>query len=253
MSEEPYLISIVTPVYNAAAYIFETAESVLSQTYKNWEWILVDDCSADESYMLLRQLAERDPRIHVFRNQQNSKAFATRNNCLKRVKGTFIAFLDADDLWATHKLQSQLRFMLAHQHAITYTAFKRFVASPGESVKDVNVPMTATYSSIICNNYIATSTVMIDVRLTGTFTMQNVYYDDFTLWLELLRRVQMAFGLNEFLMFYRLSENSLSRNKIKSAVKVYEMFTKKMNFGFFKSRILFIRWVINTTKRYLFE
>jgi teichuronic acid biosynthesis glycosyltransferase TuaG len=247
------LISIITPVYNAESYLMETAQSVLSQTYLNWEWILVDDCSSDSSYDLLLKLAKMDSRILVSKNIQNMRAFATRNKCLEKVKGTYLAFLDADDLWAANKLEYQLNFMEAHNYAITYTGFKRFRYSLEDVVKLVNVPVEATYKSIITNNYIATSSVMINVGATGRFTMQDVYYDDFTLWLELLKRVDTAYGINEFLMYYRLSENSLSRNKFKSAAKVYEMFTNKMNFGFLKSRILFVKWVINTAKRYLLD
>jgi teichuronic acid biosynthesis glycosyltransferase TuaG len=252
MSDDKRLVSIVTPVYNAAKYIEDTANSIFAQSYVNWEWLVVDDCSKDDSYTILKNMAQSDKRIRLLQSMINSGAFAARNIALQEAKGQFIAFLDADDLWTPDKLERQMAFMVTHNYNFTYTAFRRFKESINEyGIKTIMVPETATYNRIISNNYIATSTVVVNVEQTGDFRMKDVYYDDFVLWLDLLKRVPIAKGLNEPLMYYRLSPNSLSRNKFKSAIKVYYIFKDSLQLSYFNSRFLFVKWIFHTTKRYL--
>lgn len=245
------LVSIITPVYNAEEYLEKTIASVLNQSYKNWEWIIVDDCSNDKSYELLKSIAIDEPRIKLFINKTNSKAFATRNRALRESSGDYIAFLDADDCWTSNKLEFQMKFMQSQNIAFCYTNIKRFKSGYDNSGKESVFPKRASYKNILTNNYIATSTVMIYKRLSGPFIMKDVYYDDFTLWLELLKKIPFAYNLNLTTTNYRLSDNSLSRNKLKSAKKVYEIFVKHLGFSFIKSRLLFFKWAVNTTLRYL--
>lgn len=251
MNSQNELVSIITPIFNGAKYVNETANSIISQSYTNWEWLIVDDCSTDNSYELIQKLAIDDPRIRIFKNDVNSKTYASRNKALEHATGNFIAFVDADDVWHENKLEKQLNFMLENAYPFCYTNFKRFKLDPTEDGKIVNVPSKANFNTIISTNHIATSSVMINVAITGAFRMKNVYHDDFTLWLELLQRVPFASGLNETMMFYRLTPNSLSRNKFKSAMKVYDIFTNNLQLSYFKSRILFLRWAFYTTKKYL--
>ena len=245
------LVSIITPVYNAEKYLAETISSVLNQTYTNWEWILVDDCSTDKSMEILMSAAAKDSRIKIFQNTINSKAYATRNRALENSRGRYIAFLDADDCWELDKLKLQLNFMKSKEVAICYTNLTRFKETNEHPNRVSIFPPSASYKDILTNNYIATSTVMIDKRMTGSFKMRNVYYDDFTLWLELLQKIPVAYNLNLTTTNYRLSEDSLSRNKLKSAKKVYEIFTQHLGFSFIESRLLFLKWALNTTLRYL--
>lgn len=252
MNTENELVSIITPVFNAAQYIEETANSIIAQSYSNWEWLVVDDCSTDDSYKILKDIASKDKRIKLMKNDTNSRAFATRNKGLENVSGKFVAFLDADDLWPADKLELQINFMISNNYFVTYTGFKRFRNIVNEEdAKIVKVPSEATYSKIISNNYIATSTVIINVNEVGPLRMKDVYYDDFVLWLELLGKIPFAYGINETLMYYRLSPNSLSRNKIKSAIKVYGIFRNSLHLSWFNSRFLFLKWSFYTTKRYL--
>ena len=245
------LISIITPVFNAEKYLQETITSVLMQTYNNWEWILVDDCSTDNSYEILKKYAEIEPRIKLFKNEVNSKTFATRNKALEESKGYFIAFLDADDCWIPDKLELQIKFMLENNIAICYTNIRQFNKQISHENKLCIFPEKARYKDILTNNFIVTSSVLINKKLTGAFYMRNVYYDDFTLWLELLKNIPSARNLNLVTTNYRLSENSLSRNKINSAKKVYDIFTKQLGFRYIKARILFVKWAVNTSIRYL--
>ena len=113
------LVSIITPSYNTAMFIGETIESVLAQTYSNWELLIVDDCSTDNTDEVVSLY--RDPRIHYFKNTKNSGAAFSRNKALREAKGKWIAFLDSDDLWKPAKLEKQIRFMVDNQYSFTCT------------------------------------------------------------------------------------------------------------------------------------
>lgn len=245
------LISIITPVYNSERYLHDLIATVLNQTYTHWEWIVVDDCSVDNSYAVLEEAAHNNTRIKVYRNEINSKVFQARNNALDIAKGEFIAFLDADDLWEPNKLELQITFMQQNDSWFTYTDFDRFVKTPKKPLRKEKLPDTATYKKILTNNYIATSTVMIWKDRVGNFYMKNVYYDDFMLWLDLLKQVKIGYKIPYNLMHYRLTSGSLSINKFKSIKEVYVMFTTKMDFDYIKGLKYFIMWAINTTIRYL--
>ena len=173
------LISIITPVYNSEQCVSYTIKSVLDQTYENWEMLLVDDCSTDKSLEIIRNYAQLDPRIKVFKNINNSKAFETRNVALRNAKGSFIAFLDSDDIWHPSKLEMQLEFMQINNYAFTYTAFTRFVGSPSNTDKIINIVDKVSYNYLLGNSVIATSSVIINKNIFGYFEMQDVYYDDF--------------------------------------------------------------------------
>lgn len=244
-------ISIITPVYNAEKYILDTADSVLSQTYSDWEWILVDDCSTDDSFSILLHLTQKDKRIKVFKNDINSRAFATRNRGLKEASGDYIAFLDSDDIWDVDKLKIQLEFMIQNDCEFCYTGFKRFKTNINNSSKIISVPNKVDYKSILFSNTIATSTVMLKRDAFNEISMKDVYYDDFVLWLDLLKIKQFAYGINYCLMYYRLSDNSLSRNKFKSIKKVYQIFRDNLGLSFIKSRVYYCCWVFNTLIRYI--
>lgn len=244
-------ISIITPVYNAEKYIIETAKSVLSQTYSDWEWILVDDCSTDNSFSLLLDLSQRDERIKIYKNDINSKAFASRNRALHEACGDYIAFLDSDDVWHIDKLKIQIEFMIQHNYAFCYTGFKRFRNNVENSSKNIRVPTKVDYKSILSSNTIATSTVMLNKKAFNEIYMKDVYYDDFVLWLDLLKIESFAYGIDRPLMYYRLSDNSLSRNKFKSIKKVYEIFKDSLGLSFFKARFYYFIWVFNTLIRYI--
>ena len=247
------VISIITPVYNSGKYVDATINSVLCQTYQNWELLLVDDCSTDNSFEIISNYAQLDARIRVFRNISNSKAYETRNCALRNAKGSFIAFLDSDDIWHPSKLQVQLEFMKTNNYSFTYTAFARFVGSPIITDKIIDVVHKVSYNYLLGNSVIATSSVMIDKNITGYFEMQNVYYDDFVLWLELLKKVPHAYCLNEVFLYYRISVNSLSNNKFRSALKVYQIFVRNLDLNFFESHFYFLKWLVNTSLRHIFK
>jgi teichuronic acid biosynthesis glycosyltransferase TuaG len=224
MSLHDELISIITPAYNSSRFIEQTIESVQYQTYVNWEMIIIDDCSHDDTVKRIQAYAALDHRIHVIEQNNNCGPATTRNKALKAAKGRYVAFLDSDDLWLPEKLDQQLDFMQRHDFAFTYTCYRRISENNDSCGRIIAVPPKLNYSQLLRNTAIATSTVLINRDKTGQFEMTRTYYDDYALWLMLLRRGLTAYGLQKDLMRYRIVRKSVSRHKLNSAKWVWRTY-----------------------------
>jgi teichuronic acid biosynthesis glycosyltransferase TuaG len=218
------LVSIVTPAYNATRFIGETIRSVLAQTHGNWEMIVVDDCSSDGTCALVEQFVRQDARVRLVRQKSNAGPSAARDTALQAASGRYIAFLDSDDLWLSNKLENQLRFMNEVGAAISFTRFRRMNEGGTGEGHLVPIPDRLTYSQLLRNTAMATSTVLIDRGATGPFRMREIPCDDYALWLEIVKRGFAAYGLQEDLMRYRVVSSSFSRNKAKYAMKVWHTY-----------------------------
>jgi teichuronic acid biosynthesis glycosyltransferase TuaG len=126
------LISIITPCYNSEQYIRQAIESVLAQTYQNWEMIIVDDCSTDRGFQIALEYAEKYSRIRVYRQEQNGGAAIARNKAIMESRGKYVAFLDSDDLWLPEKLEKQLRFMQENKSDFSFTEYEHIIDNGGE-------------------------------------------------------------------------------------------------------------------------
>ena len=217
------LVSIITPAYKAARFIESTVHSVQQQDYPDWEMLVVDDGSPDDTAELTQKLVNEDPRIRLIR-QANAGPAMARQRGLDEARGRYVAFLDSDDFWLPGKLSAQLAFMRDLKSPMSYTSFRRINADATLTGRLVRIPPTLDYSSLLCNTAIATSSVIVDRALTGPFAMQKAYYDDFVLWLNILKRGLSAHGLQEDLLRYRVVNNSVSRNKLKSAREVWRTY-----------------------------
>lgn len=224
MSLSTKLVSIITPAYNAVQFIAQTIESVQNQTYSNWEMIIVDDCSRDETVKKVQTYAALDKRICLIKQKHNGGPATARNTALKAANGRYTAFLDSDDLWLPEKLDRQLAFMQQHDYAFTYTSYRRISENAEICGRIMPVPAALNYRQLLRNTAIATSTVLIDRDKTGPFSMTQTYYDDYVLWLTLLKRGQSAHGLQEDLMRYRIVRKSVSRHKLNSARWVWRTY-----------------------------
>lgn len=206
------LVSIITPVYNSRKYIGETISSVLSQSHTNWEMIIVDDCSKDNTELVIKQFT--DPRIKYIRLDENVGAAEARNKALELAKGRYIAFLDADDMWKPNKLEEQIKFMLKNRIGFSFTGYEILGARRN---KVINVPSSLNYSQFMKNTIIGTLTVMVNKDIVGEIRLVNVRKDhDSMTWAKLLREGNFAYGLNESLAYYRKVEGSISNNKFEA-------------------------------------
>lgn len=221
------LVSIVTPVYKAAGYIEQTIHSVQAQTYKDWELLLVDDCSPDNSQEIIERLSAEDNRIRYHRLQKNSGAAMARNTAISQAQGEYLAFLDSDDLWEPEKLSRQTQFMKEKGCAFSYTRI-RMTDAEGNTVKDnIAVPDKISYRGLLRQTVIATSTVMLNRTMIPDFRMPlRRGGQDYATWLQILRETGYAYGINESLTAYRTSSDSLSSNKLDSIRQVYEIQTQ---------------------------
>jgi len=218
------LVSIIVPSYNSEKFVAETIESVINQTYSEWELLIVDDCSMDNTCEIIEKIAKSDSRINLIKHVQNGGPAKARNTAIKRAKGRYIAFLDSDDLWLPHKLEHQLEFARQRKAILSFTQYRRISSTGDKCGRLVPIPSTLDYRSLLKNTAIATSTVIVDRQKSGPFEMVNTYYDDFVLWLNLLKRGTIAHGLQEDLMRYRIVDKSVSRHKGKSALWVWRTY-----------------------------
>lgn len=246
------LISIITPTYNSGIYIKKTIQSVINQTYSNWELIIIDDCSVDNTLEIVKLFSNNDSRIKLLKLEVNSGAAIARNRGLEIAKGRFVAFCDCDDIWFENKLEYQINFMLEKSLPISFTSYQ-LINENGESLnKVINAIDRITYLEYLKNTIIGMSTSMIDTSLVKEFRFENIRTrQDTMLWITLLKRGHVAYGIKEVLVKYTVRSNSISANKFKAASKVWDLYYNMEKMGLFKSSYYFIFYVFNAIKKRL--
>lgn len=229
---EQGLVSIVTPVYKAERFIEQTILSVQAQTYRQWELLLVDDCSPDQSSAIIGRLAKDDHRIRHIQLTKNGGAAVARNEGISLARGEFLAFLDADDYWMSDKLERQLQFMAKMKADFVFASIQP-VDENGQVLKAPTfVPTEVDYHYLLSHTVIATSTVLLRRSAVGSFRMPlRRGGQDYATWLMLLRKVKHAYGQQECLTKYRVTSGSLSSNKLSSVKQVYTIQTQQEGIG----------------------
>lgn len=244
------MISVITPVYNAEEFLIETIESVLNQTYDNLEYLLIDDCSDDNSPSIIKEYSKKDNRIKYIRLEQNSGAAVARNTGLENAKGRYIAFMDSDDVWYLDKLEKQINFM-SEDIAFTYTKYER-ISEEGKFLGAPSFPQKLNYSGLLKNTAIACSTVLIDRKIIGDFRMPLVRKgQDTATWLQILKNHGYAYLVDEVLSQYRAREGSLSENKLSALKRTWNTYRNIEKLPLHKAIYYFIYYVLNALKRRL--
>ncbi|OFD36888.1 glycosyltransferase family 2 protein [Bacillus mycoides] len=242
------LVSIITPVYNSEKYIGDTIKSVLSQTHENWEMYIADDCSQDSTAEVISQF--KDERIKYFKLDENAGAAVARNKALEKANGSFIAFLDADDMWKPDKLQKQLEFMIKDNIGFSFTGYEILKE---EENKVIKVPSQLNYSQFMKNTIIGTLTVMINIDIVGEVRLVNVKKDhDSMTWAKILRAGNLAYGLDESLAYYRKVEGSISNDKFKAAKNHWNNCRNIEKLSLPKCLYYFFFYGINAVKKHYF-
>lgn len=208
------LVSIIMPSYNTALYIEETIQSVLNQTYPNWELIIVDDCSTDNTDEVLEKI--KDPRIHYLKNEKNSGAAVSRNKALRKAKGQWIAFLDSDDLWMPNKLEKQIRFMEENGYAFSYTNYEEIDVNGNKTGVTVTGPKKITKTGMFNYCWPGCLTVMYNAEKVGLIQIEDIKKNnDYAMWLKVCKKVN-CYLLDEYLAQYRKGRSgSISTHSIK--------------------------------------
>lgn len=243
------LVSIITPAYKAVAFVGEAIRSVQAQDFADWEMLVVDDGSPDDTAAEVGGFAAADPRVKLIR-QPNAGPAMARQAAIKFATGRYVAFLDSDDYWLPGKLARQLEFMAACDAAVSFTRFRRINQDGSQIGHLISIPDRLDYRGLLCNTALATSTVIIDRERTGPIRMTNTYYDDYALWLDLLKRGHLAHGLQEDLMRYRVVDQSVSRNKGKSARMVWRTYREIERLSAPVAAWCFAHYALNAWRKY---
>ncbi len=243
------MVSIIVPLYNAEKFIWETVQSVINQTYKDFELLLVDDCSTDRS--LAAAEAINDSRVRVIRQEQNAGAYAARNRGLSEAKGRYIAFLDADDKWEPTKLEDTLKFMEEKDAGFVFTSYEFADEKCVGTGKVVRVPETITYKQALSNTTIFTSTVLIDREKVADelIKMPNIKSEDTATWWQILRAGHTGYGLDKNLVKYRRSAGTLSSNKVEALRRIWNLYRKAAGLSVVSSAAHFVVWAFKAVAR----
>ena len=229
------LVSVIMPNYNGEKYLKETVESVLNQTYKNWELVFVDDCSKDNSLELIKSF--QDERIKIFKNEKNSGAAKTRNKAIREAKGKWIAFLDSDDLWMPNKLEKQLAFMEENNYSFSYTKYELINEQSEPLKKIVTGPKKVTKSMMFSCCWVGCLTVIYNREKVGLVQIDEsiAKRNDYALWLKVCKTCN-CYLLNENLAKYRIRRGSVSHVNKKVLIKAhYRLFRVSENKSSFAS------------------
>ena len=210
------LVSVIMPTYNCAKFIGETIKSIQAQTYSNWELIIVDDCSTDNTKEVVGNYVKLDKRIKYNSLEKNSGAAVARTIAMKIADGEYMAFCDSDDIWLDVKIEKQLKFMKKNNYAFTCTAYEQIDENSNSLGKVIKPKEKCNYNRLLLDCPVGNSTVMYNVKKMGKFEVPNIRKrNDDALWLQMLKKEQYIYGMSDILMKYRIRSNSISSNKFK--------------------------------------
>ncbi|TJY34755.1 glycosyltransferase family 2 protein [Pontimicrobium aquaticum] len=230
------MVSIIMPSYNSEPYIAASITSVINQTYQDWELIIVDDASTDNSYNIISEFSKKDNRIKLIKQTQNLGAGAARNTAIKAAKGNYIAFLDSDDIWKPHKLEKQLEYMRSKAKAICFSSYELINEEGKPLNKIVEALPKLSYRKQLKCNYIGNLTGLYNAERLGKIYMPGIKKrQDWVMWLNAIKKGGKAIGIKESLAYYRVRKGSVSSNKFALVTHNFNMYNKELGFGFFKS------------------
>lgn len=219
-------ISVVMPAFNAEKTIESAISSVLSQTYCDFELIVVNDCSTDNTEKIINKFKEKDERIVYIKNEQNSGVSYSRNNAIKYAKGEWIAFLDSDDIWITDKLEKQINLIEQNPDVVLVYTASSFITANGEPFLYIlHAEEKTNYKTLLRKNLVSCSSVMVKKTIVEEIKMpSDKMSEDYYVWLKILKKYQYAYGIDEPLLVYRLSQNSKSSSRIKSGKMTFNTY-----------------------------
>jgi teichuronic acid biosynthesis glycosyltransferase TuaG len=207
-------VSIITPSYNSAGFIGETIRAIREQSWKDWELLVTDDCSTDDTRQVVAAFADKDERIRLFALPENSGADIARNHSIGQATGRFIAFCDSDDLWTPDKLEKQIAFMLENNYAFTFAPYY-LLNEEGRKTGISPARPKVSYKDLLLTCDIGCLTAVYDTEKLGKQYMPAIRKShDYALWLKILKQIDFAYSYPAPLGYYRVRSHSVSRNKL---------------------------------------
>ncbi|MDR0660900.1 MAG: glycosyltransferase [Prevotellaceae bacterium] len=227
-------VSVITPCYNSDSFIAEAIDSVINQTYSNWEMLIVDDCSNDNSAAVIASYREQDDRIKYFKTDAPSGSPSLpRNIATENASGQYIAFLDSDDTWFPTKLEKQVKLLKNNDTAIAFSSYEKISEDGRRSNRIVKAPAATSYKKLLRGNVICLSSAAYDSEKVGKQYFQKIGHEDYVFWLAILKKGFIARNTKSVETLYRICESSISSNKLKTMAWQWNIYKNIEKIGFF--------------------
>ncbi len=245
------LVSIITPSYNSAKFIAETIQSVQNQTYQNWEMIIVDDGSSDETESVVISIIQNDNRIQFHKLNQNSGPAVARNTGIEKASGDYMTFIDADDIWFPTFIENNIKTIQKTGISFVFSSYRRANEQLEFVYSDFIVPHKVSYTDILKSNSISCLTAFLDIKKLGKKYMPLIRKrQDMGLWLNYLKVIPFAHGIQETQAIYRIRENSLSRKKSDLIKYQWQFYRQVENLNLFQSAYYMLHWMYRGFMKY---
>ncbi len=245
------LVSVIMPMYNSESYVGKAIESVIGQTYPNWELLVVDDGSTDRSCEIVRAYAVRDRRVQLLVNDNPvGMPYAPRNYGIQHAKGDYIAFLDSDDMWLREKLSQQLVVFHRDQRtAVVYSDYEKIDEKGRRSARIITAPRKTNYQQMLYGNVIGNLTGIYDVRKVGKNYFTNVHHEDYAFWLSVLKSGYIARNTQTVAALYRVRNASVSAYKLRVISWQWHIYRKVENIGILRSAYYFCFYAVGALRK----
>jgi glycosyltransferase involved in cell wall biosynthesis len=246
------LVSVITPCYNSAKYIAQTIESVLTQSYQNWEMIIIDDCSVDDSVKIISVYQEKDDRINLYKTKACSGSpMEPRNMGIEKASGQYIAFLDSDDVWLPNKLENQIKLFNEKNIGIIFSNYEKISEKGNRNNRIIRAPPVVTYNELLKSNCIGCLTVVYDASKIGKVYFDKFHHEDYVLWLTILHSGYIAKNTNTVEALYRVNKKSISANKFIVLSWQWKIYRNFLKLSLFQSVFYFCFYIIKSFTKYL--
>lgn len=245
------LVSIITPTFNSSPYLRETYQSLKNQSYPHWEWLVVDDASTDTTVALLHELQESDSRIKLFINTHNQGPAVSRNVGIEIASGTYMTFIDADDIWFSDFIENSIQTIQSTGYPFVFSSYRRSDEQLNFVYSDFIVPEKVTYTDILKTNSISCLTAFLDIQTLGKKLMPLIHKrQDMGLWLQYLKVIPFAYGIQEPKAIYRIRKNSLSRKKSDLIKYQWQFYREVEHLNVAQSLYYMLHWMVRGFLKY---
>lgn len=246
------IISIIIPCFNSQSFISQSVQSVIQQTYDDWELLIIDDCSTDSSDLVINKFLNNKSIKYFKTNKPSGSPILPRNIGIENAQGRYIAFLDSDDVWLPNKLERQMKMFEKYEDmAICFSNYEKMTEQGERNNRIIKAPSMSTYKQLLLSNVIGCLTAVYDTEKVGKVFFQNHSHEDYILWLDILKRGYVARNTNTVEALYRVRENSVSSNKLKTLSWQWDIYRNVEKIGLLRSSYYFFNYAYRAFKKAL--
>lgn len=244
------MVSVIIPCHNSQEFLVQAIDSVRAQTYVNWELLIIDDCSTDDSATIIQQYVQQDSRIHYLKTDKPSGSpTLPRNIGIQHARGRYIAFLDSDDAWLPNKLEEQLPLFENNDTALVFSDYEKISEQGIRNQRIVSAPSSTNYKDLLRGNVIGCLTALYDTKKVGKICFENVSHEDYVLWLTILKKGFVARNTGNVHALYRVRTSSVSSNKWKALLWQWNIYINVEKVGYMRAAYYFLSYLIKAYKK----